>query len=105
MPLGPSRLGQSVASMGGGFGGSCEKVFDVRIFSSSLKQRCQVVCYPVLVQGSGEHGAVSSLPVGLEQASGRCQDRSGTFRSLPGKLDALGSVRFRECKFHFSEGL
>ena len=48
-----------------------EKVFDVPIFSTSLKQRCQVDRSPVLVQGSGEHGAVSSLPVGMEQASGR----------------------------------
>ena len=54
----------------------------------------------LLVQGSGEHGAVSSLPVGLEQASGLVDGTKfeaaaacpGTFRSRPGKLDALGSV-------------
>ena len=44
-----------------------EKVFYGSIFSTSLKQSCQVDCYPVLVQGSGKHGAVSSLPVGMEQ--------------------------------------
>ena len=54
----------------------------------------------LLVQGSGEHGTVSSLPVGLGQASGRVDVPdgamieaaaafAGTLRSRPGKLDAL----------------
>ena len=74
-----------------------------------MKQRCQVDCSPVLVQGSGEHGAVSSLPVGVEQASGRVDVPdgakidaaaafAGTFRSWLGKLDALRSVLSREGK-------
>ena len=55
-------------------------------------------CYPVLVQGSGEHGAISSLPVGMGQAAAAF---AGTLRSRPGKLDALGSVRSREGKIQF----
>ena len=63
----------------------------------------------LLVQGSGEHGIVGSLPVGLGQASGQVDVPdgakieaaaafAGTLRSRPGKLDALGSVRSREGK-------
>ena len=66
----------------------------------------------LLVQGSGEHGAVSSLPVGMGHASGRVDVPDGTkfgaaaaclgtFRSRPGKLDALGSVQSREVKVQF----
>ena len=54
-----------------------------------------------LIKGSGEHGIVSSLPVGLGQASGRVDVPDdakiaaaaavvGTLRSGPGSLDALG---------------
>ena len=86
-----------------------EKVFDVPIFSTSLKQRCQVDYSPVLVQGSGEHGAVSGVPVGAEQASRRVDlfggakieaaaAFAGTLCSQPGKLDALRLVRSREGK-------
>ena len=81
-------------------------------FSTSLKQSCQVDCYPVPVQGSGEHGAVGSLPVGMEQASGRVDvpdgtkieaaaANAGTLRSRTGKLDALGLVQSREGKCIF----
>ena len=55
-----------------------EKVFYVPIFSTSLKQSCQVDCYRVLVQGSGEHGAVGGLPAGMVQASGRVDVPDGT---------------------------
>ena len=93
-----------------------KKVFYISFFSTSLDQSCQVECYPVLVQGSGEHGAVSSLPVNMGQASGRVDVPdgakidaaaafAGTLRSRPGKLDALGSVWSREGKFNFSERL
>ena len=63
-----------------------------------------------LVKGSGEHGIVSSLPVGLRQASGRVDvpddakfaaTIEGTLRSGPGCLDALGLVRSREGKIQF----
>ena len=65
-----------------------------------------------LVKGSGEHGIVSSLPVGLGQASGRVDVPDdakiaaaaaieGALRSGPGSLDALGLARSREGKIHF----
>ena len=64
----------------------------------------------------GEHGAVSSLLVGMGQASGRVDvpdgakieaaaANAGALRSRPGKLDALGLVRSREGIFKFSERL
>ena len=88
------------------------KVFSGPIFSTSLKQSCQVDYSPDYDQGSGKHGIVSSLPEGLGQASGRVDVPddakieaaaafAGTLRSRPGSLDALGSVRSREGKIQF----
>ena len=82
----------------------------------SLRKNGQVDYSPDCDQGSGKHGIVSSLPVGLEQASGRVDVPDdakieaavafgGTLRSGPGSLDALGSARSREGKIQFfSEG-
>ena len=58
-----------------------EKVFCLPICSTSLKQSCHFECYPVLVQGSGEHGAVSSLLVRVGQASGRVDLPDGPGRA------------------------
>ena len=77
-----------------------EKVFDGAIFCTSQKQSCQVDPFPDYDQGSGKHGIVSSLSVGLGQASGRVDvpddakitaaaALEGTLRSGPGSLDAL----------------
>ena len=69
----------------------------------------------LLVQGSGKRGIVSSLPVGLEQASGRV-DLTVPRSKRQQHLQALfvpdqeswmlfGSVRSRRAKFNFFEGL
>ena len=66
---------------------------------------CQVDSSPDYDQGSGKHGIVSSLPVGLGQASGRVDVPDdakieaaaafgGTLRSGPGSLDALQNSVF-----------
>ena len=66
----------------------------------------------LLVQGSGEHGTFSSLLVGMGQAAGRVDVPdgakveaaaacSGTLRSRPGKIVALGSVQSRKVKVQF----
>ena len=89
-----------------------EKVFYGPIFCTSQKQSCQVDSSPDYDQGSGKHGIVSSLPVGLGQASGRVDVPDdakieaaaafgGTLRSGPGSLDALGLARSREGKIQF----
>ena len=78
----------------------------------SLRKNGQVDYTPDCDQGSGKHGIVSSLPVGLGQASGRVDVPDdakieaaaafgGTLRSGPGSLDALGSARSREGKIQF----
>ena len=87
-----------------------EKVFYGPMFSTSLKQSCQVDCYPVLVQGSGEHGAVSSLPVGTGQASDGWTSLTVPRSKRQQQLQVLfvpgqERVRSREGKFNFSERL
>ena len=78
----------------------------------SLRQSGQVDHSPDCDQGSGKQGIVSSLPVGLEQASGRVDVPDdakiaaaaaieGTLRSGPGSLDALGLARSTEGKIQF----
>ena len=78
----------------------------------SLRKNGQVDYSPDCDQGSGMHGIVSSLPVGLGQASGRVDVPDDakieaaaafgcTLRSGPGSLDALGSARSREGKIQF----
>ena len=66
----------------------------------------------VLVQGSSEHGAVSSLPAGFEQASGRVDVPDGTMieaaaaspgtsRFRPWNAGALGEVQSSGTKIQF----
>ena len=75
----------------------------------SLRKNGQVDYSPDYDQGSGKHGIVSSLPVGLGQASGRVDvpddakiavaaATEGTLRSGPG---SLGLARSREGKNQF----
>ena len=77
------------------------KVFEASLFCTSPKLCCQVDYYSVFDQGSGKHGALSSLPVGMGQPSGRVDVPDGTkieaaaasldtFRFRPGNADALG---------------
>ena len=85
-----------------------EKVLEAILFTFvSLRQSGQVDYSPDNDQGSGEHGIVSSLPVGLGQASGRVDVPDdakiagaaaieGTLHSGPGSLGGQNSV--------FSEG-
>ena len=57
-----------------------EKVLEATLFFSTVSQSqsCQVDYIQDHDQGSGEHGAVSSLPAGLGQASGRVDVPDGT---------------------------
>ena len=90
-----------------------EKVLEAILFPFvSLRQSGQVDSSPDYDQGSGKHGMVSSLPVGLGQASGRVDVPDdakiaaaaaieGTLRSGPGSLDALGLARSSGGKIQF----